>query len=414
MKRLMTYLFIAFLAIGCCQSAYASTDLVSNALTQSNSFLKDAGLVQKKYSGIARKYVTMKTGNLENLGGEIAKKNLLKADSLKMKAEKLQTWMNTAQEKKAELENKYNALNAQALEYKEKADKALAEGKAINEQYKTMKSSAEDMINDAKSMKNMVEGIKDQALGEIKDMAAMAKDTASDVIGFDKTAEIETKETKDSVAGNEQAVAIQSEEKLFRQPIQRQTAAVSQAAMVQPQAAVPQAATIKQAAPTSVSYNIQQSNKADAIRSAAIMANQPILEPDNQLVPLQMPDMPVVAKAVSATDVMAAAESMPTKRVEAEQLSPLNLEEQLMKSSNNAINIKQPQTAQLKAISDNKTAKPQKRSVLRKLFDRVTGQDEEPNTIANDSLKAKAVPQYQLEDNVIKSQIKEKINDKAL
>ena len=40
--------------------AYGGTDLLSNVLTQSNSFLKQASLVQKKYSGVARKLVTTK------------------------------------------------------------------------------------------------------------------------------------------------------------------------------------------------------------------------------------------------------------------------------------------------------------------------------------------------------------------
>ena len=80
-KMRTTLWLVASLLLLAGNRAFAGTDLLSNVLTQSNSFLKEAGLVQKKYSGIARKLVTGKVGiDLDELGGE-------KVQKLKEKAE---------------------------------------------------------------------------------------------------------------------------------------------------------------------------------------------------------------------------------------------------------------------------------------------------------------------------------------
>ena len=86
-KGLLIYIFIIGILAMDTNFSYAGTDLISNALTQSNSFLKDAGLVQQKYSGILRKAVTTKVGiNTEALNNKKIEKYEKKAKNLLEKA----------------------------------------------------------------------------------------------------------------------------------------------------------------------------------------------------------------------------------------------------------------------------------------------------------------------------------------
>ena len=52
--------YVLFIYFGLIANAFAGTDLLSNALTQSNTFLKEAGNVQREYSKEFRKIATMK------------------------------------------------------------------------------------------------------------------------------------------------------------------------------------------------------------------------------------------------------------------------------------------------------------------------------------------------------------------
>ena len=157
-KKVTAYGLIFGLLLIAAGNAFAGTDILSNVLTQSNSFLKEAGLVQKKYSGIARKLVTTKVSiDLDKLGGEKIQKLRQKAESIKEKAAQLQDRIETAKERADELKAKYEELNAKAMEYKAKADEYIAAGQEIKAYYQNFKEEAVNTLEDIKEAKNTVE-----------------------------------------------------------------------------------------------------------------------------------------------------------------------------------------------------------------------------------------------------------------
>ena len=302
----MTFCFIISLLLLAGGSAFAGTDLISNALTQSNSFLKEAGLVQKEYSGIARKLVTGKVSiDLDELGGEKIQKMKEKAESVKEKAEKLQDRIETAKERKEELVAKYNELNAKALEYQAKAEEYIAEGQAIKEQYMTYKKEALDMVDDIKDAKDKIE----EELNPGDEVDTDTGDTAKDEISG-------AKEQMEEACADPESEACSQATEAYNQ-------AVAAAGM---------------AAETSVS------NRADAIRSAAVLAESSSADVSATARPAVTAAAVEAAlpQQVSVADVMASASTAEAEQAlpAAESYSPLNLQEQLLQASaqNNAVN----------------------------------------------------------------------------
>lgn len=362
MNKILTYLFIFGLA-GCfIGSAYAGTDMLANALTQSNSFLKEAGLVQKKYSGIARKIVTTKVGIPDNLGSEKAEKYREKAESLKEQAEKTQDRLETAKERKEELAAKYNELNSKAMEYKAKADKAMAEGAAIKEKYQTYKSKAEDALAEAQEMKNKAEDFKEQAKSAVDDAKGL-KDAAAAKAGLPVA---ENEEENNSAAlddNNENAIA--------------ETSAVPQLADAEfTEGEITDAAELDTAVETPAPNVIRLPeaalpayNQADAIRSAAVLADSVSAENTEMTVSDILPDMESLEQPqISASDVMAAAEKV-VPAAEKELPSQFNLEEQLLQSSNRVAGpVKDKAAAKEASVAD--IVKAEDKTVTRNKFSR--------------------------------------------
>ena len=322
----MTFCFIISLLILAGGSAFAGTDLISNALTQSNSFLKEAGLVQKEYSGIARKLVTGKVSiDLDELGGEKIQKMKEKAESVKEKAEKLQDRIETAKERKEELVAKYNELNAKALEYQAKAEEYIAEGQAIKEQYMTYKKEALDMVDDIKDAKDKIE----EELNPGDEVDTDTGDTAKDEISG-------AKEQMEEACADPESEACSQATEAYNQAVAATDAEeqAKEAAVAASQAA----AAAGMAAETSVS------NRADAIRSAAVLAESSSADVSATARPAVTAAAVEAAlpQQVSVADVMASASTAEAEQAlpAAESYSPLNLQEQLLQASaqNNAVN----------------------------------------------------------------------------
>ena len=161
--------YVLFIYFSLIANAFAGTDLLSNALTQSNTFLKEAGNVQREYSKEFRKIATMKVNPDALLGEkgraikEKAEKAIDKANSLKEKAEKIKKVAEQAQAEGAALMEKYNKLNEQAAELKSQAEDTLAKGREIQDKYKTGKAKLEEVLDAADDIKNK---IKDEEEGE--------------------------------------------------------------------------------------------------------------------------------------------------------------------------------------------------------------------------------------------------------
>ena len=293
------FLFPLLLAGGAC---FASTDLISNALTQSNSFLKQAGLVQRKYSGIARKMVTTKVSvDPEKLMSNKAQKLKEKAENAAEKASKVQDRIETAKERKEELTAKYNELNAKAMELKGKADKAIAKGAEIRGQYQNFQKKVTGAIEDVKDAKAKAEG----TIGDIKEAAGALNDAASavaDVASAKISQKISAVTGKDdasespSVVSNEEITTIEAE-------------------------------------PETVSAGTA-SDRAETLRSAALLAETS----DPAETPLEVPITALSAampEEISVSDVMASVSKTPEKNENAasQATSPLSLQEQLLQSS---------------------------------------------------------------------------------
>lgn len=159
-----TIKYILFIYFSLIANAFAGTDLLANALTQSNTFLKEAGNVQREYSKAFRKLATMKVNPDALLGEkgraikEKAEKAIDKANSLKEKAEKIKKVAEQAQAEGAALMEKYNKLNEQAAELKAQAEDTLAKGREIQDKYKTGKAKLEEVLDTANDVRNKIKG----------------------------------------------------------------------------------------------------------------------------------------------------------------------------------------------------------------------------------------------------------------
>lgn len=309
MKKLSTYFTIFCIIFGYCEGVVAGTSIISNVLTQSNSYLKEAGLIQKKYSGIAREYASAKVGDPDNLAESEIAAVKAQAESIKEQAEKTREQIAMAQETQAAAKARIEDINAGIASLQESAEAGLAEGKAILEQYKI---SAPEHIDEAEN-------------------TAEIADDADDTDGDDAEGGLDEEElTENGIADTNVDNTIkkpQQEVGGFRRPVDRRNNQPAQLLE-----------GVNRLAVSDVKIKQQQallSNRAAAIQSAAIMAD------DTRVNSVEMPALPdaqtisVPSTSVSALDVMADAEIRPVKEVDKSILqSDLNLEEQLRQSSN--------------------------------------------------------------------------------
>jgi len=174
MNKYCAKIFICLLMLGITCECYANSNFINNALIQSNIYLKQAGLVQEKYSGIARDITSKKDAPDSLIGKDAAasqkkaEKEMRSAESLKEKAEKYQKYMEYAKESKAQLEAKYNEYNEKYMQKYADAMNKINEGKSILNDYQTKAQDGLKKVNElkdeAKEFKNDVDKLKDQHL----------------------------------------------------------------------------------------------------------------------------------------------------------------------------------------------------------------------------------------------------------
>ncbi len=350
--RILLTLLVSIILLLSGRPSFAGTDLLSNALTQSNSFLKQAGLVQKKYSGIARKILTTKVSlSLDNINLGRLEKYKEKAEVAREKAARVEDYLETAKERKEELVEKYNRLNAKALEYKAMADAAIAEGNEIRDMYRSYKSEVEDIIDTGKEVADTVK----EAIGEDENEIKRAEPAGGD------TAVAEPAETEADAVGTEESEAIGADEAEAQVAIGAETSIVSRAAAMQkvnneskatfmPAQRVERINTVTRMneataassqAAAAVADDVSAistvrpiiGNKAEAITSAAVLA-QDTTRTEQIAVPTQFKSIEQGASLVSLTDVMkAAAENKATPKKAVEAKSQVSIQQQLSRNS---------------------------------------------------------------------------------
>ncbi len=330
---------VAFMVLLQGQKAFAGTDLLSNALTQSNSYLKQAGLVQKKYSGIARKILTTKVSlSLDNINLGRAEKYKEKAEIVKEKADKVQDRLETAKERKEELLEKYNNLNAKAMEYKAMADEAIAEGNEIRDMYRSYKSDVEDIIDTGKEVSDTIkeatgadDNIKEAVPAENTETAVEDSEAeVSDIVVQDE--EIEPTSATPIAKQAETVQAISNDNRATFMPAQRIERVTDTPQTAISTATITPAETIV-ASPEINSEQPIIAGKAEAITSAAVLA-QDATKSQQISVPTQFDNVEQSSSMVSISDVMKAAadnKAMPKAAVEAK--SSMSIQQQLSKNS---------------------------------------------------------------------------------
>lgn len=375
MKRLSTYFTIGYIICGYCGLAGAGTSVISNVLTQSNSYLKEAGLVQKKYSGIAREYASMKVGMPDNLaGGKIAAARA-QAEGIQEQADRVQEQVAMAQEAQANAMAKVADLNAKMTSAMAKAQSTLSEGISITEQYK---SAITEGIDTVKNAPDIAKGLADRAVNSVKDTAMSTVDSVKGTVDSVKdqatgiAGDVRSASEKDSGSSEDESVPqednpAEGTEKVdleentaaggvgtFRQPVSLSQGYAVQT--VQPQSVATGQQVVQQAVQVMNSEQpvSSQSNQAAAIQSASVLAGNAVVSGSKMQVMPDLPEMPVDETSVSAADVMAAAaSSQPAKETNAEiQRSRLNIEEQLQQASNRTDANKMRRLEQKKTMSD--------------------------------------------------------------
>lgn len=437
MSKVSTY-FIAFgIICGCCNYAIAGTEPIANALTQGNSYLKEAGLVQKQYSGIAREITSTKIGLPENLaGGKIAAARA-KAAAVQDKINIVQEQVEAAQEAQAAAMAKIADLNEKVSSAIADAQSTLNEGISITEQYKT---GLTDAIDTVKNAPDLAKGLSDRVANSVKDTAMgtvnsvkgtvnSVKDQAVGIANDSKTmVEKETSSDADMVSDSIDDNVMQSAEEMPQAAVSIDVSAAEDVYRRSPMVAVPSTQEMipvqslsTKAGLAPMSQAVTQAplyNKASAIQSAAIMADNSNMEAAEipvvaDLATLQMSDV-----AVNAADVMAAAAVMPIKDSGTEvQRSRLNIEQQLQHSSNRAEGNKMKQLSENKKllsaqpINQKAASATEKAKGIRREFNTSVVPNKE-NLQIQDSTKKELISSKA--EKLQKPLIKEKSNDKNL
>ena len=377
MNKWSTYFIALGIVCGYCNFAIAGTDLVANALTQSNSYLKDAGLVQKKYSGIARKIASGKIGIPDSLGGAQLKAAQAQAQAVQDKVNMAQKHIEAAQKAQAKAMAKVADLNEKMTSTLAKAQSTLSEGIAITEQYK---NSITDAIDTAKNAPDIAKGLADRAVNSVKDTAMSTVDSVKETVNSVKDQAIGIADDAKSMTGNasetisendnessevEMIETIEEPQEVSSVDIYRKSPIVASQVyemttgqqVVAPVAVAPVRQTVTQVVPV---YN-----KADAIRSASVMADNASMAAPEMSMITDLSEVSMPDTAVNVSDVMAAAAVMPSKTQSTEvQRSRLNIEQQLQQYSNRVDNNKMTQAVRnnkrLSAQSLNQIEMPEK------------------------------------------------------
>lgn len=161
-SKFVKYIVIIYFCL--IANVLAGTDLLSNALTQTNTFLKEAGNVQREYSKELRKITTRKInpdallGENAKIAKEKAEKTIDKANSIKELADKIKKVEENTQAEGSNLMERYNKLNEKLLELKTETDATLAKGREIQEKYKTGKAKLDEALDTVNDIKNKSEG----------------------------------------------------------------------------------------------------------------------------------------------------------------------------------------------------------------------------------------------------------------
>lgn len=314
MKRAL-YILGLFMALGICE-ANAGTDLLSNALTQSNSFLKEAGLIQKKYSGIARKLVTGKIQiDPDKLKLNKLEKYKEKAESLKEKAEQLQERIANAQERKEELMAKYQELNEKAMEYRDQANSLIAAGSDIKLKYQNLQEDAEELLGASEDNISSPEGLLDNG-----NLLSSPAETTADVASED-----------DAVSASSSQAGEPSWQRTSSQPT-----SANQGDMLPQFADAEFTGGIVSDAVEGVSDDPGQSgvsSRAETIRSAENLATASSVAGNVAIKPTALSTVNTVNVSVSDIMSAAAAKDASSKTSSSVSQSSLNIQEQLQQSS---------------------------------------------------------------------------------
>lgn len=342
MMKKALYIFGLVTVLGICD-ANAGTDLLSNALTQSNSFLKEAGLVQKKYAGIARKLVT---GKVEIIADQLKltklKKYKEKAESIKEKAKMLEERLKTYKEYNEQLQAKYDELNKLAKQYEEMASQAIYDSYEIKFKYLTPQDE-----EDTSGL--LSEGL----VGGDEAVPSSAPSSSSDVADA---------KTSDSVSDSS-APALAGDNSWQR------SSSSSQAANQTAEAPLPQfedaAYTEGQTSdaiegPSDDIETSSSSSKNETIRSAERLASSQTTVGTSSVPQVTSS---LMGADVSVSDIMSNAASGAQKASSTEQIqSPFNIQEQLQRSSNRTYTARPVQESGVQLSNDAVISSPLSRS----------------------------------------------------
>lgn len=309
MNKYCAKIFICLLMLGITCECYASSNPINNALIQSNIYLKQAGLVQEKYSGIARDITSKKVSPDSLIGKDAAalkkkaEKKMRSAESLKEKAEKYQKYIEYAKKSKAQLEAKYNEYNEKYMQKYADAMNKINEGRSILNDYQTKVQDGLKKVNElkdeVKEFKNDVDKLKDKHLPD-EEISSETTDEEG------KSAEAEEKNIEDETP-NENIV----------ENYTPQNTDVSAEVFLQKNKVNALDNTIKNNEPDIISaketfvpaqeVDFMISNQADAIISAGEMAGNVAEEIKEVIVePNMVPISSVSFQDVSVEDVMSA------------------------------------------------------------------------------------------------------------
>ncbi len=309
MNKYCAKIFICLLMLGITCECYANSNFINNALIQSNIYLKQAGLVQEKYSGIARDITSKKVSPDSLIGKDAAalkkkaEKKMRSAESLKEKAEKYQKYIEYAKKSKAQLEAKYNEYNEKYMQKYADAMNKINEGRSILNDYQTKVQDGLKKVNElkdeVKEFKNDVDKLKDKHLPDEE-----ISNETTDEEG--KSAEAEEENIEDEIP-NENIV----------ENYTPQNTNVSAEVFLQKNKVNALDNTIKNNEPDIISaketfvpaqeVDFMISNQADAIISAGEMAGNVAEEIKEAIVePNMVPISSVSFQDVSVEDVMSA------------------------------------------------------------------------------------------------------------
>lgn len=388
---IILFLFVAVTEVS------ANSNVINNVLIQSNIYLKQAGLVQEKYSGIARDIVNTKVAPDDLIGENAAaakkkaEKKLKSAESKKEKAMKIKEFADDAKEKKEALTARYQELNALAAEKMAAAQKAIGEGQSIFNEYKT---KAQDGINKANELKDKASEAKDK-VDELKgkeeqsneNMETVSEDEDFGDKGIVSDAEENNVDASSDTVVTQDTLPVDG----FLQKSKNtelQAYPVVQPKINSPEVVIKENSTVVQEIPSTY-----VSNQADAIVSAASMADSTI---DETSVPLSAEGIASVSDInspdVSVDDVMsAAAQGITLKSPSATAKTDMSLSEQLLQASNKTVSKVNTKTDKLSDIGIIGKARDKFKNLIR--FDENTSSE---NVLSADTVKKEQINENRL------------------